>query len=74
MPVSRSDLLLVRKAIHEGWPVPARVKDFVMLDIHEILSDAAQNDRMLLAAVRTVVAAEAHNQRLDQAEQFEPNV
>ena len=72
LDVSRSDLLLIRPAIREGWPVPRPVKDRVMLNIFHVF-DTTESPRMMAAVARAVVAMEAHNQRLDLAAQFQPS-
>lgn len=67
LPVSRSDLLLVRKAIRLGWPVPARVRQAVVEDV----CDAAMGDdlRRSLAAVRVLLDCEDDNYRATVAAQ-----
>jgi hypothetical protein len=67
-PVTRSDLAMARRAIREDWPAPAAVRAAVISDICVVaLSDDASL-RVQISAVRTVVDAEAVNQRADLAE------
>jgi hypothetical protein len=67
-PVTRSDLAVARRAIKEDWPAPAPVRAAVIADIRDVaLADDAPL-RVQLSAVRTIVDAEAVNQRADHAE------
>jgi len=59
-PVSRSDLLLVRQAIREGWPVSAEVRRLVVDDVYQ--ASTTESLRLLLATARTAVAMEGENQ------------
>ncbi|MBA3483929.1 MAG: hypothetical protein H0T51_19155 [Pirellulales bacterium] len=67
-PVTRRDLAMARRAIRENWPAPAAVRAAVIADICEVaLTDDAPL-RVQISAVRTVIDAEAVNQRADLAE------
>ena len=71
LEVSRSDLLLVRRAIREGWPVSAEAKRFVVADVCRVF-DTTQSPRMLAAAAWAVVAMEGANQRAELTARFQP--
>jgi len=64
--VTRGDLLLVRQAIREGWPVSAEVKRLVADDVWRAF-DADESLRLLIAIARTAVAMEGVNQRAELA-------
>jgi hypothetical protein len=58
---SRSDLLLLRKAIKEGWPVPAERRHPLMKAAVSPIFREDTPTRVKLAIVRLVIAADAHN-------------
>jgi hypothetical protein len=64
VPIRRSDLLLIRQAIREGWDVPQKSRDDIVRDVTDILEDPASRPRMLNAAVWAVLAMEGENARL----------
>ena len=53
--MSRSDLLLVRKAIREGWAVSPLVREQVIESIVEIFDDPAIDARFQVAACYAVI-------------------
>ena len=68
MPVSRSDLLLVRQAIREGWPVSQPVMDAVVRDVvNKALAPEDADPRQFIAAVKVVIAMEGANQAAEFA-------
>lgn len=63
LPVSNSDLLLVRRAIREAWPTSQQVRDLVVQDAAAVaLSEPDLPIGRLLAVVRAFVAMEQANQ------------
>ena len=62
-PVSRSDLLLVRQTIREGWRVPQDVYEAVVRDVVAIAIDPDVETRMYIAAARTLIKMASENQR-----------
>lgn len=64
MPVSRADLLMVRQAIREGWPVPEAVRLAVIDDVCDVA--LAGDPRRAIAAVRVILAMEDDNQHAEQ--------
>lgn len=61
LPVSRSDLLLARKAIRLGWPVSDRVRQAVISDVCSVA--LGDDIRHSIAAVRVLLDAEDSNHR-----------
>jgi hypothetical protein len=69
LPISLSDLLLVRRAIREGWSVSPAVRDAVVSDVTFVaLSEDEACPRRFLSAVHVFIAMEAVNQAIDIAE------
>lgn len=68
--VTRSDLVLVRKALREGWGPTHEVQRAIAADIMEIIRDDAAPDRLKIAGARTAIAMIAEDHRLvrEQAE------
>lgn len=63
LPISLSDMLLVRQAIREDWPVAQPVRNAVVRDLTEVaLSSDLSSDRYLVAAVKVFIAMEGANQ------------
>ncbi|QDS99950.1 hypothetical protein [Adhaeretor mobilis] len=69
LPVDRGDLLLVRRAIRYGWPVPPEVRQAVVDDLCASFDKCNEDDRFAMAVCRTVIAMEGENQALEHAEQ-----
>jgi hypothetical protein len=64
-PVTRSDLLLLRRAIREDWPVPEHVREAVIHDVVAIATDDTSGPRMWVSAARVIIEMEAANMALD---------
>lgn len=70
LPISLSDLLLVRRAIREGWPTPQPVRDAVVRDVTDVaLLEVPESPRRFLAAVKVCTAMEGANQDAEFKEQ-----
>ncbi len=63
-PISRGDLLLVRKAIREGWDVPEATRDQICLRLHELLARdyGDVEPRTWIAVCRVILAMVGNNQ------------
>jgi hypothetical protein len=59
------DLLLIRKAIREGWDVPAATRYTIAVRMYELFEVA--DVRMSLAIVRTILAMAADNQATERS-------
>jgi hypothetical protein len=62
-PLSRSDIVLLRRAAREGWGVPDTLRTEVIVEVRKIL--AAGNRRQKLAAAKLLLA-------MDQADAKHP--
>jgi hypothetical protein len=64
---TRGDLLLLRKAIKEGWPVPPERRGPLLEAAFSALSRQDKPVRLRLAACRLAIAADEHNVKLAKA-------
>ena len=64
-PIQRADLLLVRRAIKERWPVPATTRDEIVARMFELFdeADTTNNARLSNSISRLVIEMEVANQR-----------
>ena len=62
VPATRSDLVLLRQAIHEDWPVPDDVWRAVVGDLLDDLE--SPDTRRIVSVARVFLAAEQGNLRL----------
>ena len=70
LPISLPDLLLVRRAIREGWSTPQQVRDAVVRDVTDVaLFEAPESPRRFLSAVKVFTAMEGVNQDAEFKEQ-----
>jgi len=65
---SRSDLLLIRKAIKEGWPVPPELRRPIMKAALSPLHREDTPARMVFAIARLMIAADRHALEMEEAE------
>jgi hypothetical protein len=65
---SRSDLLLLRKAIKEDWPVPVERRRPLLDAVFAQLSREDISVRLALAIIQVAVAADMHDLELEEAE------
>lgn len=72
MPVTASDMQLVRDAVREQWPVAAAVKLAVVSDLLAIALEEGSHGRRVARAVRVLLTIERSNQKLDLAELRRP--
>jgi hypothetical protein len=64
---SRSDLVTLRKAIHEGWLVPESTRGALAAAVMAKLDAGDTDDRMAIALARTFVAMEEANVEAERA-------
>lgn len=70
LPVSNSDLLLVRRAIRDKWPVSQCVRDLVVEDVtHVALGEANLSSSRLISAVTVLISMEEADQIAELREQ-----
>jgi hypothetical protein len=62
-----ADLLLVRKAIREGWDVPQETRDAVVADVERMIRENRWNGRRWCAVARCIIEMERDNQRVQFA-------
>lgn len=72
LPISRSDLVLLRKAINADWPVADEVRPLIVDDVCQMFDH--DKNRYALAAIRTVLAMEAANIRQERREAIGHNL
>ena len=65
LPVAAADMLLVRQAIREGWPVAPEVRSAVVSDISLIAREEGAERRRVVAAIRVLLAAAKSNRKLE---------
>jgi hypothetical protein len=58
--------------MRENWPVPQQTREAIMEELCEVLEAPASDVRVVLAAARTVLAAERANIRALVAEGRKP--
>lgn len=58
-PLTRSDMILIGRAIRDGWDVPEAKRDEIVRQTLAALN--SDNDRLTLAAARLVILMEAAN-------------
>jgi len=66
---SLSDLILLRKAIKENWPVPSERRRPLLEAVFSNLN--SENARLVISACQVALTAEEHNQKLDELERAE---
>lgn len=64
----RQDLKLLRSALNNGWPISEDLRKAAMARIAQIVIKS-NDSRELIAAVRTLLSADALNQRRESQEQ-----
>ena len=62
-PTTRGDLLLLRQAICEGWPVPQIAREAIVGDLMALVNDPATRPRMLIAMAWAFLEMDRANAR-----------
>lgn len=63
---------MLAKAIHQGWPVPDRLRARVIQELEDVFDDYEAGPREKIAAARAVMAADALNierEKMSQADE-----
>ena len=64
LPTMLADLVMLRRAVNEDWPVPANVRQAVIDELKDELETS--DPRRVLSAVRLVLAMESANVRAER--------
>jgi hypothetical protein len=64
--LSRSDMRDIRRAINERWPIGEQFRSSIVRALLRIIADPTSSKREVIAASRTLIAAEKQNQEDDR--------
>jgi len=62
LPTTLDDLVLLRRAINEDWPIPPNVRQAIVAELADDI--CLSNVRRVLSTIHTFVAMDRANQRL----------
>ncbi len=63
MPISLSDLVLLRRSINEDWPIPENVRRAIARELLEEIGPEPQDVRRVVAVARVFLTMGAANLR-----------
>lgn len=66
-----TSMRLYRRAVREGWPVSAEMKEKVMADALRVLNDPSGDERVKAYARDTILKADGINLQLEKLESAE---
>ena len=63
MPLSRSDVLMVKQAANQNWAVPMPVREAIVEEFREVFDANARSSRLCLSVFNAAIAMEGANMR-----------
>ena len=66
LPTSLSDLVLLRRAINDGWPVPAMVRAAIMSELENEIQSTDR--RRMLSVAKTLLVMERATASVEKSE------